>query len=210
MRSGLLFFTIFISSLSFGRPDPSVCEIIIGEPLSNAYGPYDYTNMAQRDKLPIVLGAHFTSEVERLVAGNTSTDPYGDLNYTLRAIPNYHRALYAISRYDLRYPDRNKQLQRMGAECFFERAVYFSPQDYVAYMLYGLHLHRLKRYREALEFYKTALSLNDVSAELHNNIGLLYFNMGDIDNADVHARRSKELGYPLNGLSEKIKASREK
>ena len=44
---------------------------------SGQYGPYDFRT--DKEKLPIVLGAHFTPEVEALIRGKTSGTPGGDI-----------------------------------------------------------------------------------------------------------------------------------
>ena len=63
--------------------------------LGNAYGPFDYRT--HKKELEIVEGEHFTPEVERLERGNRSgVNPGGDIDYTLRASPNHHRALKAM------------------------------------------------------------------------------------------------------------------
>lgn len=74
-------------------------------PLTTAYGPYDYRT--DRDKLPIVLNNHFTAEVEALVRGKTSATPGGDIDFTLRAIPNNHRVLLAMMRLGEKEPPPN-------------------------------------------------------------------------------------------------------
>ena len=61
--------------------------------LVNGYGPFDYRTSAKQ--LDIVEKYHFTSDVESLKhgkAGYLGTD----LDYTLRASPNHHRALMAM------------------------------------------------------------------------------------------------------------------
>ena len=95
-------------------------------PIENAYGPYDYRT--DRDKLPIVEGAHFTPEVEALVRGRTGLVG-GDIDYTLRAFPNHHRALVSM----MKLGERMKAPQVPGAhysvECYFDRALRFKPND---------------------------------------------------------------------------------
>ena len=65
------------------------------------YGPYDYTQRAAlAHNLSIVENFHFTPNVENLRKGENGSVP-GDIDYTLSAWPNHHRALNAISRFDL-------------------------------------------------------------------------------------------------------------
>src|SRR5882672_10328606 len=61
--------------------------------LPNAYGPFDYR--IEHDKLAIVEAYHFTSQVELLIRGQSGALG-ADLDYTLRAAPNHHRALVAM------------------------------------------------------------------------------------------------------------------
>src|SRR4249919_1218189 len=93
--------------------------------LENAYGPYDYTNAYDRaNKIPIVEGAHFQPEVEALIRSPTVGTLMGALDYTLRAVPNHHRALAAVARYALGGGSREKFY---SAECYFDRAMRFKP-----------------------------------------------------------------------------------
>lgn len=185
------------------------CGIKVGAPLTNAYGPWDFTNPEHQIKLPIVLTAHFTDEVESLVKGTTNTTPHADIDYTLRAIPNYHRALYAVAKLEL--SDRknlkkgqNLETKHYTADCYFRRAIYFQPKDGVSYMLYALYLHKLGRLEDAAQKYEVALQLEKNNAELHYNAGLLYLDMGRISLAKEHASVAKSLGYPMMGLHKKL------
>jgi len=101
--------------------------------LENAYGPFDYTNPSDREKkLPIVEKFHFTPSVETLVHGNSSTVAK-DLDYTLRAFPNHHRALYAMLRYQLK--NKGPAGARYTIECYFDRALRLAPKDGEVYVL---------------------------------------------------------------------------
>ena len=176
--------------------------------LANAYGPYDYTNPTDvSERLPIVENAHFTPEVEALIGGNTGS-LWGDLDYTLRAFPNHHRALYAAARYALR-PDSPKDTGFYPAECYFRRAVAFNPSDGIAHMIYGIFLHKQDKLSEALAEYKLAVQLVPNSAETHYNLGLLYAEMRDYKNAKRHAQQAYALGYPLSGLKDKLQQAGE-
>ena len=65
--------------------------------LGNSFGPFDYRTVPEQPKR-LVEGAHFTPVVESLIRGNTASGPGGDIDYTLRAMPNHHRALLATVR----------------------------------------------------------------------------------------------------------------
>jgi len=181
------------------------CGIQTGLPLENAYGPYDYINPLHQSKLPIVLGAHFTQEVEMLKRGATAHTAYGDIDYTLRAIPNYHRALYAMSRLQIREKSTLKNSRsHYSARCYFERAIYFSPKDSVSFMLYGIHLHRVGSLDESLKMYSKAEYLGLDTAEFNYNISLLYLARGQLDVAREYADKAYSLGYPLSWLKSRL------
>jgi len=198
------FLFVGFSALSLSRDNVS-CGIENGVPLTPGYGPYDYTNPSHRDKLPIVINIHFTREVEMLIEGSTGT-VYSDIDYTLRAIPNYHRALYAISRLEIRNGgfDREKN-KYYSSFCYFERAVALQPKDFVAYMLYGIHFHRVGDLNGALNKYNKSEELGNDSAEFYYNFSLLYFDLDEIELSKDYAGKAYALGYPLQGLKKKLK-----
>lgn len=201
---GICFFCS-IAALQVQARNNTTCDIVQGKPLINAYGPWDFTNPAHKDKLHVVLIHHFTPEVERLMSGKTG-EIMGDIDYTLRAIPNYHRALAAMGKY-YRQQDNTKPLEERyySAECYFRRAIYMQPADAVSKMLYGMHLHMTNQHGKAEKIYKEALATNPKYAELHYNLGLLYVDMNKLEHAVDHARKAYELGYPLHGLKNKIR-----
>jgi len=43
------------------------------------------------------------------------------------------------------------------------------------------------------------------SAEIQYNLGLVLLELGDIEEAQIAARKAYELGYPLPGLRNKLK-----
>ena len=199
----LLIFTLYL--ILTGSVIANVCGS-----LENTYGPFDYTNPVHFTKmLPVVEKYHFTRDVEMLVSGETSSI-IGDIDYTLRAFPNHHKALYALSRYTIMMEGKKKEYRAGGqhfysAECYFDRAIRFKPDDgYVRY-LYALFLHKKRKYKEALTQYDIALKYLPELTELHYNVGLLYFDMGKMDKAQKHAILAYEGGYPLPWLRDELK-----
>lgn len=188
--------------------------------LTNAFGPFDYQDPSVRQgtspPLLLVESAHFTPSVETLIKGNTTVDPIGDLDYTLRAFPNHHRALYSISKYELR--ERQKAQQRnqpyiphtsrerfpATAECYFDRAIRWRPNDPNVRLIYGIHLHRTGKLNEALSQYQLSEKIQPKSADLNYNMGLLYFDLKQYDLARKYAQKAYQLGYPLPGLRKKL------
>ena len=169
------------------------------------YGPFDYRNPDHvAKKLPIVEKAHYTKEVENLIRGKSSFDPMTDIAYTLDRFPNHHRALYAMARYMLRTEKRPAPGTRRSPECWFERASRFAPDDGVVKMIEGIYRHRGGDYASSLSSYREALALMPDFGELHYNMGLLYFDMGDYETSAHHAQLAYESGYPLPGLKKKL------
>ncbi len=199
----LQIFTIYL--ILSGIATANVCGS-----LENHYGPYDYTDAVAFNKmLPVVEKYHFTRNVETLVAGETSSI-IGDIDYTLRAFPNHHKALYALSRYTIMMEGKKKEYRAGGQhfysiECYFDRAIRFKPDDGNVQYLFALYLHKKRKYKEALSHYKVALKYLPKSSEIHYNIGLLYFEMGKMDEAQKHAKLAYEGGYPLPWLRDELK-----
>ena len=183
------------------RSDVDMLELECGS-LDNGYGPWDYTNPTHfRERLPMVENRHFRSQVESLKEGTTAKLPGGDLDYTLRAFPNHHRALYSMARYSLQYGShRIPPGAHYSGHCYFYRAIRFQPEDANVRLIFGIYLSLQKKYPEAIEQMQAAISLEPNSAEAHYNIGLLYEKTDAIEKAAQHARIAYDLGYPLEGL----------
>lgn len=179
-----------------------------------AYGPFDYTNPEHfSEKLPIVERAHFTTEVESLVGhvkcGGNGCNVHNDIDYTLRAFPNHHRALLAMSNYHLQGFHKSRRPMRYSAECYFDKALQFNASDATVHAIYGYYLSKLGKPQEATERYEHALELAPDSAEIHYNLGLLYADQEDYLRARTHAERAYKLGFPLPGLRDKLKKAGE-
>jgi len=169
------------------------------------YGPYDYTNAEHRaNKLPIVEGAHFTKNIERLISGNTGTVG-AELNYTLHAFPNHHRALNAMSKLAFRDKTQKPIGARYTALCYFDRAVRFNPNDPIVYTLFANHLLKLGKIKLAQQKLEVAEKLDPENANIKYNLGLLYFKKKKYDKAMSYAKKAYGLGFPLPGLRNKLK-----
>lgn len=179
---------------AFAQSSQSSCGTLYSQ---GQYGPYDYRT--DRDKLPIVLGAHFTPEVEALIKGKSGTLG-GDIDYTLRAIPNNHRALIAM----MRLGEKQKTPQPAGShysvECWFERAIRFRPDDSIVRMIYSTYLNKNGRQAEANSQLETATVYAKDNPFTHFNIGLHYFDMKNYDKALVEAHRAMALGWTRTEL----------
>jgi tetratricopeptide (TPR) repeat protein len=177
---------------------PNIC----GD-LRNAYGPYDYRT--DFNKLPIVESSHFTPEVDALIRGKNSYVG-GDLDYTLRAFPNHHRALASM----MKLAEREKNRQPVGArytvECYFERAVRFAPDDTIVRMLFATDLNKIGRVQEANQQLEESVKLagNDPFAQY--NAGLVYFDMKNYAKALHQAQVAYALGFARPELRDALKA----
>ena len=132
-----------------------------------------------------------------------------DLDYTLRAFPNHHRALLSMMRYHLDGLDRNIRAMRYSAACYFDRALRLTPDDATVHMIFGTYLYKTGDRGDALEHFKLAVGLAPTSAEAHYNLGLAYFQAIDYDLARKHARQAYQLGYPLPGLKSMLQRAGE-
>ena len=169
------------------------------------YGPYDFRT--DKAMLPIVLGAHFTPEVESLIRGKSSGTPGGDIDYTLRAIPNYPNALIAM----MRLAEKEKKPQPNGShytvECWFERALRFRPDDNVARMIYATFLAKNGRTPQVLEQLERVTATAGDNAFTHYNAGLIYADIKDYDKALAQAHRALALGLPRPELRDRLQAA---
>jgi tetratricopeptide (TPR) repeat protein len=169
------------------------------------YGPWDYRT--DKKMLVIVEKAHFQPSVEALMRSPITGPPGGDLDYTLRASPNHHRALLAI----LRYGDKLKTEKTPGAtyvlECYFERAIRFANDDPIARMIYAMYLSKRQRSTEALHQLREATVTARDNPFTNYNIGLVYFDMQEYDKALAQAHKATELGLDQPALREQLKAA---
>jgi len=168
--------------------------------LSNAFGPFDYRDpVARAQSLGIVETYHFTPEVESLSQARSGTI-IGDLDYTLRAFPNHHRALASLSRYVLNGGKILPGSRIPSAECYFKRAMAFQPEDAVVCMLYANHLARSGNRKSARDQYEAALRLDPNSPETNYNAGLFFVGEKEYERARSLAEVAYAGGYPLPGL----------
>jgi tetratricopeptide (TPR) repeat protein len=170
--------------------------------LTSSYGPFDYRTA--KKELEPVEQFHFTPNVEALIRGNSGTLA-GELNYTLGASPNHHRALLAM----VRLAEREKSPQANGArftvECYFDRALRFRSDDTVARMMYAQWLQKNRREADARAQLGTVAEQAGDNAFTHYNLGLLYLDMKAYDLALLHAHKAMELGFTRTELRDQLR-----
>lgn len=170
--------------------------------LRNHYGPLDYRKRGKVN-LEIVEHAHFTEDVENGIKGSTGYLG-ADLDYTLRAIPNHHRALATLGKVAIREKTLVVPHTKYPVECYFERAKRFAPDDGVARAAYGNYLFAVGQTDKARAVFLDAVAIEPENATINYNLGLLELKAKDFDNANKHAQKAYALGFPLPGLKNKL------
>lgn len=203
---------LLIGSPVFAQVDAGFCG-----PLANAFGPFDYRPEKDpptggvgdhKHKLGLVEGAHFTDVVELLIRGRSGgQDPGGDIDYTLRAFPNHHRALLSVMRYGEKKGTQKPAGLTYSVECYFERALRFARDDALVRMIYSTYLTKNKRQPEAIAQLEQATVLAGDNPFTNYNLGLLYFDMKIYDKSLAQAHRAQELGFERAELRDLLKAA---
>jgi tetratricopeptide (TPR) repeat protein len=186
--------------LALVAPLEALAKNYCGE-LANHYGPLDY----RKGPFDIVERAHFTEEVEKLVKGSTGSLG-GDIDYTLRAIPNHARALASLAKLGLRKKGERIEGLKWSVECYFDRAMRFQPDDAAVRSVYGSYLYKLGRSGEAIEQLTEAIRLDPENGTANYNLGLIYFEKKNYEKAAVYAKRAEAIGFPILGLKNKLVA----
>lgn len=198
----LIVMVFFFTPLSVAAKNKSYCGEL---QRVNQFGPFDYLDRFNLPKeLNLVEIAHFTSEVENLIRGNTSATPAGDLDYTLRAWPNHHRALVTLVKYSIREKSTQIPGLKWPVECYFDRAIRMNAKDAQVRSIYSAFLSHHNRNREALEQLEVAANLEPDNATILYNLGLLYFKQKNYEKARHYAKQAYALDFPLSGLKNKL------
>ncbi len=180
------------------------CAVHAADPcgdLENGYGPYDYR--FDKSKLTVVEVNHFTVKVENLQC--CLNGPLeADIDYTLRAFPNHHRALLAMERLAAKMRTERPPRANWPVACYYERAVRFRPDDSTARMLFAAFLAKKGNPAEAIKHMQFVEKTAGPSANLHYNMGLVYTDLKEYDKALEHAHRAYQLGFNLPGLRNKL------
>lgn len=182
-----------------GAEDPlNPCGLIY----TNHFGPLDYRK--QRATVKTVEDFHYTPSVQAAIGGATGTFG-GDINYTLKAVPNHPKALISL----MRWVERTKRDQTQGMEwpieCYFERAVRFRPDDNVVRGLYAKFLIDRKRKEDALKQLDIAVTHAGDNAFSHYSLGLLYLELGEYVKALRQAHTVQAMNFPRTELVDALK-----
>lgn len=172
------------------------------------FGPYDYLQRnSLRSQLEVVEESHFNEDVESLTKG-MSASAMGDIHYTLQTWPNHHRALNSAFRYRLQHREQwalgDNTAQNYPAECYLQRAIKFSPNDPIPYMLHGMLMHQMKQYDAALKSYRQANRLRPDDLVTEYNMGLTLVELKMFGEAQRVADKVYAADFPLPGLQRKL------
>ncbi|MFG6428479.1 hypothetical protein [Roseateles sp. LYH14W] len=172
--------------------------------LGNPYGPFDYRTERFK-KLRIVDEHHFTAKVERLIGGQSGYLG-GDIDYTLRASPNHHRALLALANWAVKLKGLQPPHTKYTVDCYFDRAFRFRQDDRVPQLIYIDYLGRLGRKEEALKTAEPLLRAPELSAITRNNLGMLMFDLGNYDEALKQCHLAMADGWERTDLKARLKS----
>jgi tetratricopeptide (TPR) repeat protein len=167
-----------------------------------AWGPRDYRTASPQERAT-VEAFHFTPIIEAGIRGLNSTVA-GELNFTLKALPNNHRALVTLTKIVLRAKSDRLQGFEWPGECYFNRAIRFRPDDTVVRMLYAQYLGKHNRREEAMRQLNAVVAQADGNGLTHYNAGLVALEVGDPQFALERARAALELGFPRRELIEAL------
>ena len=171
--------------------------------LKYMHGPYDYRTSAWARSW--AERYHFTPDVEQLKRGASSVSIGKDLNFVLLAIPNHYRALAALVNFRFKTKKDPPSGATYSVDCYFDRAIRFRPDDGAVRAVFGVYLMRVGKTADAVTQLEMAAKLGENTSNLHYNIGLAYFELGDYDKALEHAKKAYEAGFTLPGLRDKLR-----
>lgn len=184
--------------------------------LEASFGPFDYrpdtyvyesTYKSHKALVNIVESAHYTIETEMLVSRKTGlvVSTGADLSYTLKVFPNHHKALLTLIALSEKEKVDKPRDSIYTVDCWFRRAVRWTPSDNVVRMIYATYLQKTNRTKEAEEQLEIAGRQAGDNVFTHHNVGLIYFEMKLYDKALLHAQKAYGLGFTIETLKDQLK-----
>jgi len=123
----------------------------------------------------------------------------------LRASPNHHRALMSMVNLAIKTKSEKPLGPRYSVDCYFDRAMRFAGDDGPVRIIYGIYLYRIGKKVDARRILEDARKIDDDDPNLHYNLGIVYLDLGDKDNALLSAQKAYNLGAQLPGLRERLR-----
>jgi len=180
--------------------------------ITGQHGPFDYRAQTAEQK-DLVEAHHFDTEYQAYLRGEEQVttksgrgSPVLGFDYTLRAFPNQYRALAAMDKISLKQGTDRPRGSTYTVRCWFERAVAFVPDDALVRAMYAVYLSRRGREKAATEQIGQAVQMGSDSANVMIQVAFAYMNLKDYENAQKYAERAYELGYPVFGLRDQLRA----
>ena len=148
--------------------------------------------------------------------------------YILGQYPNHHEVLYRLSRFPEKITRRinsaeesdwlgrdenaiysavialSERYNKPRFECFFTRALAWKPKDPVLHVLYGIYAYKTGQTQLAEKHYREATTLRPEYADAYYNLGLLYYELEEYEQAQKAAIKAYRFGYKLEGLKRKL------
>ena len=199
----LLLASVVLIPAANSAADETLEEIHPCGSLANAYGPFDYRKHKGQPLINIVEQYHFTPDVEQL---RKPMFQYfaADFDYTLRAVPNHHRALVSMAKYSEKINNPQPPGAQRTVDCYFDRAMRFAVDDLIVRMIYAGHLTNVDRPKDALvqlDYVKRFAGENPLT---HYNLGMLYFDAGNLEASLAEAHLAQQLGMRRVELRDKL------
>lgn len=161
--------------------------------------PQDYRKPDRR--LQLVEEFHFGPASEALVRPMQRGGTFGgDIDYTLWGYPNHHRALVSLVRLGERLKTDKPPGAQFTIDCYFRRALRFTPDDLIVRMIYANYLGSVRRRDDAMRQLAFVTSNAGENAFTHYNAGLAYLQLGAWEEARAQAKQAREMGFPLPNL----------
>lgn len=177
-------------------------------------GPNNYYSQEKESLkyLKLVEGAHLKPAIDSMYSGKAvyvlqggkTGTVYHDLDFVLRWYPNHPKGLLKMAEFLDKFRGDRTIPHGVSIEKYFNKAFQLYPTDATARFIHAITLHKKDKHEDALKEYKHAAALGLDNAEFHYNIGLLYFEMNDLEQSTTHAKKAYSLGYPLPGLQNKL------
>lgn len=164
-------------------------------------GPYNYYTADPHEKL--LLGSVDGNHLNLLRQKTRHPDPYlifGECDFVLGKFPNHPEALYLCTEQSVTRAKKPEIGKR-----YLDRAEQLFPEVASTEVVYGMYLHRLGKYKDAVGKYQRALEIDPASRNAHYNIGLTYLALKEYDLANKHAQEAYALGHPSPGLRDGLK-----
>lgn len=144
---------------------------------------------------------HLDKAKLRMERGEYSRDVIAEIDWTLARYPNHQVALSLLVSYSLA---GGKAYDFQQPDCYFKWAREFAADDLNVLMAEAYLKWRTGKSEEAIEIYQEALKIDSQSSTAAYNIGLIFFEKKNYNEATKYAAVAYELGYPLPALRQKL------